>query len=74
MDTVIEEECGKKIKALYVFVMAIKYLKEQVIIKIQSTINGVTEDHVRFVLTVPSIWSDQAKIFMKTAAEKVKYI
>ncbi|VDI42555.1 Hypothetical predicted protein [Mytilus galloprovincialis] len=70
MDTVIEEECGKKIKALYVFVMAIKYLKEQVIIKIQSRIKGVTEDDFGFVLTVPSIWSDQAKIFMKTAAEK----
>ncbi|XP_076072083.1 heat shock 70 kDa protein 12A-like [Mytilus galloprovincialis] len=70
MDTEIEEECGKKMKALYVFCIAIKYLKEQVIMKLRSICLNVTQDDILFVLTVPSIWSDQAKKFMKTAAEK----
>ncbi|CAC5408686.1 unnamed protein product [Mytilus coruscus] len=70
LDANIEEECGKKMKALDVFCIAIKYLKEQVIRKIQRRCMGATDDDVRFVLTVPSIWSVQAKIFMKAAAEK----
>lgn len=74
LDTVIEEERGKKMEALDVFCIAIKYMKDQVIRKIQSRFFGATDKDVRFVLTVPSIWSDQAKIFMKTAAEQVKYI
>ncbi|CAG2219984.1 unnamed protein product [Mytilus edulis] len=70
LHTEINEEGGKKMKALDVFCIAIKYLKEQVIKKLQSRFMDATDNDVRFVLTVPSLWSDEAKIFMKAAAGK----
>ncbi|CAC5416772.1 unnamed protein product [Mytilus coruscus] len=70
MDTEIQEEAGKKMKALDVFCIAIKYLKEQLIRNLQSRVMSAKVDDVLFVLTVPAIWLDQAKIFMTKAAEK----
>ncbi|VDI29366.1 Hypothetical predicted protein [Mytilus galloprovincialis] len=70
LHTEINEEGGKKMKALDVFCIAIKYLKEHVIKKLQSRFIDATDNDVRFVLTVPSLWSDEAKIFMKAAAGK----
>lgn len=71
LDTEIKEECGKKMKALDVFCMSIKYLKEEVIKKLQSRFLSTKEEDVQYVLTVPAIWADQAKFFMRKAAEKV---
>jgi hypothetical protein len=31
----------------------------------------IREDEIKWVLTVPAIWSDQAKDFMRKSAEKV---
>lgn len=73
LHTEIQDVYGKKMKALDVFCIAIKYLKDQLIRKLQSRIKSASEDEIRFVLTVPSIWPDEAKFFMKAAAEKVKY-
>lgn len=72
MDTEIQEEGGKKMKALDVFCIAIKYLKEQIIRKIQSRVMEAKEDEVLFLLTIPAIWLDQTNAFMRKAAEKVK--
>ncbi|VDI22969.1 Hypothetical predicted protein [Mytilus galloprovincialis] len=70
LDTEIKEECGKKMKALDVFCMSIKYLKEEVIKKLQSRFLSTKEEDIQYVLTVPAIWADQAKFFMRKAAEK----
>ncbi|CAC5405740.1 unnamed protein product [Mytilus coruscus] len=70
MDTEIQEEGGKKMKALDVFCIAIKYLKEQLMRKLHSIDMIVKQDDVLFVLTIPAIWLDQANIFMRKAAEE----
>jgi hypothetical protein len=31
----------------------------------------IRDDEIKWVLTVPAIWSDQAKDFMRKSAEKV---
>ncbi|XP_063414135.1 heat shock 70 kDa protein 12A-like [Mytilus trossulus] len=70
LDTEIEDVCGKKMKALDVFCISIKYLKEEMIKKLQSRLMGTKEEDVQYVLTVPAIWADQAKFFMRKAAEE----
>ena len=57
-----------------VFSGAIKYLKESFLknIETQNNQNDITVDEVRWVLTVPALWHNSSKQFMREAAEKVK--
>ena len=63
---------GKSMQALTVFSLAIKFLKEDLKKKIQIAMKGkLSDEDVYFVLTVPAIWDDPAKQFMREAAEQV---
>jgi hypothetical protein len=65
---------GKPMQALTVFSLAIRYLKEHCFAKMQAVRKGMIQDEdIYFVLTVPAIWDDPAKQFMREAAEKVLY-
>jgi vacuolar-type H+-ATPase subunit F/Vma7 len=65
---------GKSMQALTVFSLAIRYLKEHLQKKLQEAVKGMIQDEdLYFVLTVPAIWDDPAKQFMREAAEKVLY-
>lgn len=69
---------GYKLPALKVFSEAIKYLKNQFETDFKKHIpreDGTWDswfDDILWVLTVPAIWSDQAKQFMREAAMQVK--
>lgn len=58
-------------KAFDIFSFAIKYLKDQAIGSLVKTLKNVETNDIHYVLTVPAIWDDQAKMFMRKAAEKV---
>jgi len=62
---------GKKMKAMNVFAGAIQYLKQHLIDSInqRNAANKVNVNNIKWVLTVPAIWSDAAKHFMREAAE-----
>ena len=59
--------------AIDVFSGAIKYLKDHLIkaLNARNACNEISADDINWVLTVPAIWSDPAKQFMREAAEKV---
>lgn len=63
-------------KALDVFSAAIEFLKNHLINSVnkRSSANEVDLTAIRWVLTVPAIWSDSAKQFMREAAEKVRQL
>ncbi|XP_052798572.1 heat shock 70 kDa protein 12A-like [Mya arenaria] len=65
----IEDEHGKRMKAIDVFSICIKYLAEEFTKLGRNRIPDLTEDDVHWVLTVPAIWSDSSKQFMRVAAE-----
>lgn len=66
----LEDATGKSLPAKDVFTHAIKFLKED--LKTVCAL-GITEDinesEVLWVLTVPAIWNEIAKRFMRQAAE-----
>ena len=64
---------GKPMQALTVLSLAIRYLKEHCVKHIQTSIRGLQDKDFYFVLTVPAIWDDPAKQFMREAAQKVLY-
>ncbi|CAH1264037.1 HSPA12B [Branchiostoma lanceolatum] len=64
-DTTIEDVNGKKLPALDVFAHALRYLKDHML---KAT--TLKNDDICWVLTVPAIWDDSAKQFMRQAAYK----
>ena len=65
----IPDITGKKeVKAIEVFKHAIKYFRDEMLSTIDKKGLGVKETNIRWVLTVPAIWSDSAKQFMTEAA------
>jgi hypothetical protein len=69
----LEDSTCKKLPAKTVFKLAIQYLKEDLIkiSKKTSVDDGLTNDDIHWVLTVPAIWDDAAKQFMREAAQEV---
>lgn len=59
---------GRKLEAIKVFAHSIRFLKEHLMEEIKKSIVGATYADIEFVLTVPAIWGDKAKMFMREAA------
>ncbi|CAC5355529.1 unnamed protein product [Mytilus coruscus] len=70
MDSLIKDESGFKMKALDIFTFAIKYLKDQTINKLKRTLTDVDIADIHYVLPVPAIWEDKAKMFMRKSTEE----
>uniref|UniRef100_A0A8W8KYD9 Heat shock 70 kDa protein 12B n=1 Tax=Magallana gigas TaxID=29159 RepID=A0A8W8KYD9_MAGGI len=69
---IIKDVTGKKMKAMDVFSICIKYLKDTMLssMNLQIAEGNFIENDIDFVLTVPAIWGDEAKLFMREAAIK----
>lgn len=67
----MEAENGKQMDAMKVFSEMIKYFKNHLIKECEDKKTNVKEADIQFVITVPAIWTDPAKQFMREAAENV---
>lgn len=78
-DTKVRDESREKEKelpALDVFAHSIRYLKNHLLnhLKKKSVANligGEDDEYIHWVLTIPAIWNDRAKQFMREAAKEV---
>ncbi|XP_052083294.1 heat shock 70 kDa protein 12B-like isoform X6 [Mytilus californianus] len=68
--TVIEDITGKSALAMDVFAISIQALKDHLIEELDKKGTTMTVKDIRWVLTVPAIWTDAAKQFMRKSAEK----
>lgn len=56
-------------RGLVIFAEAIRFLKEHVVC---SVLKGhVQEEHIKWVVTIPAIWTDSSRQFMTEAAVTV---
>ena len=67
----IDDISGKPYKAMDVFAFSIKYLKDHLIKTMKDRGIDSLVDEIQFVLTVPAIWRDSAKRFMREAVIQV---
>lgn len=68
----VEDINGVSMQAVTIFTMAIRYLKEHLFKSAHLFTSGfVTETDVKYVLTVPAIWTEKSKMFMREAAVEV---
>lgn len=70
----ISDVTGKKIPAIKVFSISIKYLKDQIIERMNLQIsNGkISVEDIDFILTVPAKWGEKARLIMEGAAIEVR--
>ncbi|XP_053398855.1 heat shock 70 kDa protein 12A-like isoform X2 [Mercenaria mercenaria] len=67
----LEDEMGRSLPALDIFALSIRFLKEDVLKAGDNRLIGqIQVQDVHWVLTVPAIWTDGAKQFMREAAIK----
>jgi len=60
--------------AMTIFSMAINYMKEHLICALNDAFPDIEQGDVMFVITVPAIWNDGAKQFMREAAVTVRFL
>lgn len=70
MDMEIEDHLNNPMKALDVFSLSIQYLKDECIEHLHKKKMMVHSDEIQWILTVPAIWDESAKQFMRKAAEQ----
>lgn len=70
--TIIHDIKGKQMLAIDVFGLVIGYLRNHLLGRLYKRDNKTVlqEDMIQWVLTVPAIWNDKAKQFMRRAAER----
>ena len=69
LDFKIKDEMGKSLSALTVFALSIEFLTNDMMRSGENKVaGGITKDDIHWVLTVPAIWTDSAKQFMRKAA------
>jgi hypothetical protein len=76
-DFTVKDASGKCLMAKTVFSLSIRYFKDDLIDMMsekQILVGDLTENVIMWVLTVPAIWNDTAKQFMREAAENVRLI
>ena len=71
---IIEDVAGRPVPAMKVFGTSIKALKNHLFLKFTERGMGIEPKDIRWVLTVPAIWSDSAKQFMRKGANLVNTI
>lgn len=59
---------GKTVSAKLVVQLVIKYLRDHLLGQFKSRNIGVNPDDIEWVITVPAIWNDACKQFMRDAA------
>ncbi|CAG2239362.1 unnamed protein product [Mytilus edulis] len=67
---VVEDITGKPLPAMDVFTHSIEALKNHLMSALETQGTGVLPNEIQWVLTVPAIWSDNAKEFMRESAKR----
>lgn len=67
----LEDETGKPMSAMIVFTESLKYLKQSLLDDARKQQTDIKLKDIKLIITVPAIWSDPAKAFMRKAAVEV---
>lgn len=57
--------------AMVVFTESLKYLKQSLLDDARNQQTDIKLQDIKWIITVPAIWSDPAKAFMRKAAVEV---
>lgn len=61
-------------EAIKVFELSIKFLVGDLMKNLKNSYTDIKQSDVEFVITVPAIWDDRSKQFMREAAKEVRQL
>lgn len=61
-------------EAIKVFELSIKFLVGDLMKNLKNSYTDIKQSDVEFVITVPAIWDDRSKQFMREAAREVRLL
>ena len=67
----LKDDQEQEMLALDVFAASIRYLKDELLRHMTDAVKNFKPTDIHWVITVPAIWEDSAKQFMREAAIKV---
>ena len=59
---------GRELPLMKVISESLKYIADKAIEKLTEQVGKVVKTKVRWVLTVPALWAEEHKFFMRSAA------
>lgn len=65
---------GRELPLMKVISESLKFIAEKALAKLSEQVGKVVKTKVRWVLTVPALWSEEHKFFMRKAAEQAGII
>ncbi|XP_060603060.1 heat shock 70 kDa protein 12B-like [Ruditapes philippinarum] len=67
--TTVKDITGKRrMFAIDIFSLSIRYLRDHFFSELQKKYSGIEETDIQYVITIPAIWDDNGKQFMRMAA------
>ncbi|KAH3788754.1 hypothetical protein DPMN_166902 [Dreissena polymorpha] len=69
-DMMLDDESGKSLPAITVFSLSIRFMIDDLTSMSNQQVSGLNLEDIYWVLTVPAIWNDSAKQFMRLAAQE----
>jgi len=67
----VEDINGERMSAMTIFSMAINYMRRHLMGAIEIASSDIKQLDVMFVITVPAIWNNASKQFIREAAVQV---
>ncbi|XP_062610623.1 heat shock 70 kDa protein 12B-like [Saccostrea cucullata] len=67
---ILESEDGKAFPAKIIITSAFRYLKEKLLSEMQLSYPSVENENVKWVITVPAMWSNKARMFFRECASE----
>ena len=68
MDANAKSVDGRELGLMKVISQSLKYIAEKGLEKLQEQVGKIVSTKIRWVLTVPALWSEEHKHFMRRAA------
>lgn len=70
-EILVEDETGKTMSGRKVFSESLRFLVNSLFAEVTKQQTDIEMTDIRWVVTVPAIWSDPAKAFMRRSAIEV---
>lgn len=65
---------GREMPLMPIISQTLRYIAEKALEKLQEQVGKVVPAKIRWVLTVPALWSEEHKLFMRKAAVEAKIV
>jgi molecular chaperone DnaK (HSP70) len=74
MDSHAKSVDQRELSLMKVISESLRYIAEKALEKLQEQVGKIVRTKIRWVLTVPALWSEEHKHFMRRAAVEAKII